>query len=232
MPLILVLAAVVLAYWAYTKGYIKLDGGGVGQLARTMGGYALIGTAVSFLTTGRYLPAIPLAVTGLWLLGFLQIAGLKSWASSAFPRQRSSLLEIGIDPASGRINGQVLSGRLAGRVIDSLSQADCMALADDLGRQDPAGLRLFAIYLDGRFPGWREHLQGGADAGPGRQPGSGVMSHQEAYKVLGLGPGADESAIRDAHRRLILKLHPDVGGSDALAALVNEAKDVLLRRHR
>lgn len=232
MPILLVLAAVVLAYWAYTKGYLKLDGGGVGQLARTMGGYALVGTAISFLTTGRYAAAIPLALTGLWLLGFLQIAGLKSWASGAFPRQRSALLDIGIDPATGRITGEVISGRLAGRVIDSLSEADCFALARDLAAQDPAGLRLFAIYLDGRFPGWREHLQGGADTGPGRQAGAGVMSHQEAYKVLGLAPGADESAIREAHRRLILKLHPDVGGSDALAALVNEAKDVLLRRHR
>lgn len=232
MPLLIALAAVVLAYWAYTKGYLKLDGGGVGQLARTMGGYALIGTAVSFLSTGRYLPAIPLALTGLWLLGFLQVAGLKSWASSTFPRQRSALLDIGIDPATGRITGEVRGGRLAGRLIDSLSQADCMALVQDLSRQDPAGLRLFAIYLDGRFPGWREDLQGGADTRSGHKPGAGVMTQQEAHKILGLAPGADESAIREAHRRLILKLHPDVGGSDALAALVNEAKDMLLRRHR
>ncbi len=54
------------------------------------------------------------------------------------------------------------------------------------------------------------------------------MTEAEALGILELEPGATPDAIREAHRRLIQRLHPDRGGSDYLAGLVNRAKDVLL----
>jgi DnaJ family protein C protein 19 len=55
------------------------------------------------------------------------------------------------------------------------------------------------------------------------------MELAEARDLLGLPPGADREAIVAAHRRLITRNHPDSGGTQALAARLNAARDLLLR---
>ena len=58
------------------------------------------------------------------------------------------------------------------------------------------------------------------------------MSREDALAVLGLTADADDEEIRAAHRRLIQRVHPDVGGSADLAARINRAKEVLLDRSK
>ena len=58
---------------------------------------------------------------------------------------------------------------------------------------------------------------------------NGQMTVDQAYQVLGLKPGVTRQEIIAAHKRLMMKVHPDKGGSDFLAAQLNRAKEVLLK---
>jgi DnaJ-domain-containing protein 1 len=117
--------------------------------------------------------------------------------------------------------------------LADLTRPQCEEILQICRRDDPEGARLLEAYLDRRFPGWRP---AGEDHGdPGRGSGdrrlAGAMTEDEAYEILGLAKGASSEDIARAHRALMKKLHPDYGGPTALAAKVNEAKAVLMRRH-
>jgi hypothetical protein len=93
---------------------------------------------------------------------------------------------------------------------------------------DEQSASVLEAYLDRRFGDqWREQVAGERPP-PGGAGGTGQMTREEAWEVLGLEPGAKESDIIEAHRRLMQKLHPDRGGSTYLAAMINQAKDLLL----
>jgi hypothetical protein len=61
-----------------------------------------------------------------------------------------------------------------------------------------------------------------------RVPAAAAMTETEALALLELPIGADAEHIRAAHRRLIVRVHPDHGGSTDLARRVNLARDTLL----
>jgi hypothetical protein len=60
------------------------------------------------------------------------------------------------------------------------------------------------------------------------QAKSGAMTSEDARRLLGVSEGASLTEIRDAHRRLIARVHPDKGGSAELANRVNVARDTLV----
>jgi len=61
-----------------------------------------------------------------------------------------------------------------------------------------------------------------------RAVASSAMRPGEARQLLGLRESASADEVREAHRRLIAKVHPDAGGSAELATRVNAARDALL----
>ena len=147
-------------------------------------------------------------------------------ASSA----RSATIETRLDLDTGVMTGVVLAGSFQGRSLDMLARADLLGLHAACVREDPDGARLLEAYLDRRFARWRYADEGQREA-RGRAGDSGAMTRDKAYEVLGLAEGASAEEVVRAHRTLMKKFHPDHGGSTALAARINLAKDVLLKRH-
>lgn len=96
------------------------------------------------------------------------------------------------------------------------------------------GLALFGFTLLGPliWEKWNERFstrrQGPRSGNRTSRTASGNMTRAEAYEILGLKPGASPEDIKAAHRRLMAAAHPDRGGSDWIAARLNQARDVLL----
>lgn len=199
------------------------------RLTLSGGVVSLLAAALLFVR-GLEVIAVPLAMFGSYLL----------WGSTSGPWGASSRrskgqssrittehLEMELDHDTGEMHGRVLKGLFKDRDIDNLSPADMALLWQDCRHTDPQSAQLIEAYLDRVHPSWREDMARG-ESDMSRGP-DGRMDLEEALDILGLKPGADAEDIRRAHRDLMLKLHPDRGGSTYLAAKINEAKDVALK---
>lgn len=142
---------------------------------------------------------------------------------------RTATLAMTLDHDSGGIDGEVLRGRFAGAPLSQLSFSELLELLEDCSRNDPQSVAVLESYLDAAHGAdWRASAASASGAQDNHRDSSGNMTRARALDVLGLEEGADEAAIREAHRRLMMANHPDRGGSGYLAAQINEAKDVLL----
>jgi len=233
MPTVLLgILALLILLWAL-NAFARTDPRTVLRFAKASGGTAALAGAATLAATGRFALAVPLGIAGLTLLGLWPGTtpfGRRAQKSRGqTSRVRSAFIEMELDHDTGAMRGHILAGRYEGMSLDAVEATTLIGL---LGEIDEESRALLATYLDRRSPGWREHAQGDAAAGQGSAPRGGPMTQEEAYQILGLQPNAAAEEIGRAHHALMKKLHPDHGGTTYLAARINEAKDVLLRRHR
>lgn len=140
---------------------------------------------------------------------------------------KTRIIAMQLDHDSGVMYGSVTEGPFAGQELGDLSEAQFIDLLQYCREQDTDSARLLEAYLDKRFgDSWRQDDPTGQRDAP--SAGNSSLSIQEAYEILGLKTGASREEIIEAHRRLMQKNHPDRGGSDYLAAKINQAKDLLL----
>ncbi len=238
MPAFLAGAAALILLVFGARAFAGADPQKLAMILRKAAGVILLALALFLLARGAIPLAIPVGLFGLGMLG----VPLGSWFGSGnpfggsarkAPGQKSSVrtdaIEMELDHDSGEMEGRCLKGTFAGRMLSSLSDDELLSLLDELRATDSQGATLIEAYLERRMPDWRDRAADGAPKHEPRARPSGRMSRDEAYAALGLDAGASEEDIRAAHRKLMMKVHPDQGGSDYLAARINEAKDVLLR---
>jgi len=87
----------------------------------------------------------------------------------------------------------------------------------------------YAKYLPFLSNAVKKHASpGGQTQPPPSGQGKQKMTRNEAIDILALKPDYKEADVITAHRRMMQKVHPDRGGSDYLAAQINQAKEILL----
>lgn len=222
------------------REFLRANPALVAQRLRRSGGIVCFGIAVLLLVRGEVGIALGLGSIGLWLTGLRGLEVRNPFAvrprRRRVSRVRSAMIEMELDHATGAMSGVILVGPNEGRRLDEFDRRQCQALYSLCITSDAEGARLLEAYFDRRFTGWRAATEdqrnprggGGTGSRPSR---AGAMSEDEAYELLGLAKGASREEVARAHRALMKKFHPDHGGSTDLAARVNEAKDVLMRRH-
>ncbi len=228
LGLCLLVGFILLARWFVAtepKKIVALARWVLAILGLIFGGYLLWGgrQALAVLALPLLLPVF---------MNWRAIRNRLKAAAGPSPGQASEVetrfLRMTLDHDSGVMTGLVKEGRFGGRRLEDLSLEELVALWAECRAEDAQSAAVLEAYLDRtQSEAWREAAEG-QGAGPRAPSGEGAMSREEACEILGLEPGASPDKIHDAHRRLMQKVHPDHGGSNYLAAKINQAKALLL----
>ena len=232
----LFIGLIFLSHW-----YSRANPTAVFKTIKFIGLGVLICVALFFLFTGRFvlvLAALPFVIPFLLrsraLLSRLKAAagGSKGQASEVVTR----FLRMKLDHDSGDMNGLILSGAQEGSWLSELPLVVIEQLYRVYVLEESKSADLISAYAERRFgTEWtcgESSESSGHTAGQSTDnvsPLNGTMDRKSALEILGLDETASKDDIRDAHRKLMQKLHPDHGGNTYLATQINRAKDTLLK---
>lgn len=238
MPLTLVAIVVAVVAWIWLRNQpASQRNAAILKLALLAG----IGVVVLLAATGRLhflfaglaflYPLLRRLLPSLLRGGLGGMAGGTKAKSGNQSHVFSDILEMTLDHDSGTMSGKIIKGPMEGRELADLSETEFLELLRYCRGQDDDSARLLETYLDRRFgDSWRADDTAASENDQSGDNGntSGPLNESEALDILGLEPGASREEIIKAHRRMMQKLHPDHGGSNYLAARINEAKECLL----
>lgn len=234
MPFFLGGIILLLVLLMAARSFVNTDPARLGRFVRwfliSLGAFGVGAVVVMLIASERLGPALalmgflaPVIIRGRTLWRRWQNVGGPSAGNTS--EAATEYLRMRLDHDTGGMSGTVLKGRFAGRRLDELAEGDLIALWRECRVGDEASARLMESYLDRLGTDWR--AAAGEDARSAPTPND-AMTRAEALAILGLAPGATAAQVKEAHRSLMMKLHPDHGGSTFLAAQINRAKEFLL----
>jgi hypothetical protein len=213
----------------YGRTFVNADPKKVAVAVRGVGGALAVALGALLTARGGAMIGGPLVLLGLGALfpnlRLLGRFGRARPSEGGVSEVETDFVRMRLDRDSGAIDGVVKAGAFTGRPLSTLGEVEVRALLAEAEASDPDGAALLRAYLARRYAGAGQGGHAGAASPP-----QGAMSEDEALAVLGLARGATPDEVRAAHKRLMVKLHPDQGGSSWLAAKLNAARERLLGR--
>jgi hypothetical protein len=224
LKLLLILALLALAFSGLHK-YKKLPPARQRAMLMKVVVFGLAGILLLGVVTGRMhwfgaviAGLLPVLKVGLHTLMRVMPLWLNSTGGNA--SFKTEHLDVTITVRTGQLSGTVIKGPCAGKTIGELTEDDLQELENYYRERDSKAYYLIRFARKGQTFRSQQAPPPPSFDNPGRE---------EALQILGLTGNPSRDDIIAAHRRLINKLHPDRGGSDFLAARVNQARDILLK---
>ncbi len=238
MPWLILGICAVIGLWLIVRGVNGLAPGLavkviVVALAMAAGGAALYFLAMRGIGTLLFVLAFLLPMLMRMRAARQFFRNLGGPSKGASTDVETAFLRMSLDHDSGILDGTVLQGEFRGQRLGEMSPAELMMLLKECRVADEESATVLEAYLDRIYGAtWRDGDGGEASGSGGRSgrstPWGNAMTMAEAREILGVGPDASEDDIREAHRREMMKHHPDHGGSDEQATRINQAKELLL----
>ena len=240
IPALIFILALIIGIYFIAKWWVQADPKQLILALRWAGILLAAILAIAIFLSGRWhwLPGLFFFLLP-WFLRARTFQTMRKNARGPTAGQSSHIstkyLNMTLDHDSGEMTGQIVNGMFSGKNVSDLDLPKLIDFWRECAEDDEQSRVVLENYLDRDFPNWREL----AGIGPRHEqsytssdsPWAGAsMSLSEAREILNINDNASESDIEKAYRKAMKRAHPDQGGSDWMAAKVNQAKDILLSK--
>jgi hypothetical protein len=227
--LFLALLALLAVMW-FMSWYGKADAIERNKAIKTGLLYFVAGSLLLLVVTGR-IPVLFAAISAAVPLFHKLFAyrglmgGIGRFAGQKFGPTKftTSWLIVEYNLATRSLDGSVTRGHFEGKMLSQLNPDELEQLLAEVSGDYQSKLAVNAFMMARKGKSYDQNTQTPPHV-------NGKMSASQAYEILGLSPDVPDEQIKQAHKRLMQKLHPDRGGSSYLASQINAARDTLISR--